>query len=125
MTSVGRAGSVVVVVVVVVVSPGSVDEVVVVVVVDVVDVVVVVVSPGNVDDVVEGTSTVGQLLVRTRAVWCAGELLPPGSNVVVVVNSGEVETGSVSVGVSESVGISASVSAGAVAGGSLCSHRSN
>lgn len=118
----GRGGNVVVVVVVVVVSPGRVDDVVVVVVV----VVVVLVSKMVVvGDVVVVASTDGQLVVRTRDVCLAGELLPPGVVVVVDVEDedssvGVVLTGRVSVGGSVSTGeIKARVSAGAAAGGSL------
>lgn len=124
----GRAGSVVVVVVVV--SPGSVVVGTTVEVVVVGTIVVVVVSLGN---VVVG-ATFGQLVVRTRCVWDAGAEDPCGRVVAGALALlfgvdefvGSVVPGTVvSTTVSVMGGNNASVSAGATAGGSLCSHDSN
>ena len=132
--SVGRAGRVVVVVVVVVVSPGSVDDVVVVVVVGA-SVVVVSTMVVVVAIVVVVVSTVGQLVVRTLLVCRAGGagleagFVVGGLTVVgldgVVSPLMEVVGAAVVAGGSVSTGIRASVSAGAAAGGSLCSQVSS
>ena len=118
-TSTGRAGSVVVVVVVVVVSPGT---VLLVVVVDVV--VVVVVTPGA-RVVVTTLVGAGQDWVAFIGRRTAGAVFSFAVVVVVAIPGIELTVVVSTCGGSVSNGTSASVSTGAAAGGSLCSHASN